>query len=283
MNRNNIILFIIFVVFVSQGCASTGVIKTLPTENRPIEINEKQKNVLTREEAEEVLTKRPNIILGEKLTYMIAWNGIPVGFITAKVTGPFDYQGNDVYQVVLKTESNKYLSRIYKVEDTYISYVGVKDLASKRYEADRKEGNYKKHVVVEYDMDKMKAEYTSLTDGSVKYADIKEPVHDLVSAMYYFLSVPVKLHDKVNITVNLNEKNYELYGEVEQFDVVKLPSLGSHTAFRVRPYALLKGKHYKKGSGYLYFSTAEKRYPLYGVVWIPFGKVTATLKTIEKI
>jgi hypothetical protein len=96
------------------------------------------------------------------------------------------------------------------------------------------------------------------------------------------MTLPVKLDDEINITVNLNEKNYELFGKIESVDLIRLPRLGSFPAFKVRPYALLKGERYKKGSGWMYFMVDKKRYPIYGVVWIPFGRVTSTLVSMEE-
>jgi hypothetical protein len=156
-------------------------------------------------------------------------------------------------------------------------------MTSRRYEADRKEGNYRKHVIVEYDFEKMEAVYTNLTDGTVKRCPISKNVQDPLSAICYFMTLPITLGEEVNMTVNLNEKNYQLFGKVEAVNVVKLPRLGSHPAFKLRPYAKLKGKHLRRGSGWMYFSADENRYPLYGVVLIPFGRVTATLRTIEDI
>jgi len=265
------ILIIIF-SFIFCGCASTGKIKSFSREKD-----------ISQEKSVKTISKTPVFFTGKRFTYAIAWNGIPVGQITAEIGDIKEYRGDDVYPVLLKTKSNKFLSKIYRVEDIYTSYISVSEMMSRRYEADRKEGNYRKHVIVEYDYEDRKATYTNLTDGSVKYCEIKDNVQDPVSAMCYFMSLPVNLNDKINITVNLNEKNYELYGKIESLDVIKLPDLGSSPAFRVRPYAVLDGEHVKKGRGYMYFAASRKRYPIYGVLWIPFGKVTATLRAVENI
>jgi hypothetical protein len=169
------------------------------------------------------------------------------------------------------------------VADTYLSYVDVEDMSSRRYEADRKEGRYRKHVVVEYDFGSKEAIYTNHTDGSVKRCSITEPVHDPVSAMCYFMTLPVKQGDKVHVTINLNEKNYELYSMVEDLGLVKLTHLGEYSAFRMKLHAFLNGKEYRKGNAWMYFATGEKRLPLYGEVKIRFGKITATLCKEEDI
>ena len=266
-----IVVLLLTSAFIS-GCASTGSVKSL-----------KRAKDVSSEEVELKMNNMSALPEGKRFIYLIAWNGIPVGRIVAEIKPPIEYRGYDVYVAKLVTESNKFLSKIYRVEDTYTSYVDTKSISSRRYEADRKEGNYRKHVVVEYDFDKKEATYTNLTDGSVKKCPIKDNVQDPLSSMCYFMTLPVKIGDEVNITVNLNEKNYDLYGKIESLDLVNIKNFGSLPSFKVRPYAILKGEKVKKGSGWMYFSADENRYPLYGVVKIPFGKVTATLRSIEDI
>jgi hypothetical protein len=263
-------IFILSLSIIISGCATTGTVKSI---KRAPDVSEEK---IARE-----MSTKPKFHTNKKLTYSVAWNGIPVGYVDAEVGGIQKYRGRDVYVVTVVTRSNEFLSKIYRVEDTYTSYIDTEKMTSMRYEADRKEGNYRKHVIVEYDFDKLEAIYTNLTDGSVKRCSIKRDVQDPVSALCYFMTLPVKLDDEINITINLNEKNYELFGKVESIDLIKLPRLGSFPAFKLRPYALLKGERFKKGSGWMYFMVDKKRYPIYGVVWIPFGKVTSTLVKME--
>ncbi|MBD3426250.1 MAG: DUF3108 domain-containing protein [Candidatus Omnitrophica bacterium] len=272
MKKTQNILLLACLIFLLQGCASTGRVDKLSTHED-----------ISSDKAISDISTKNRFHTGKRLTYLIAWNGIPVGNIITETRDIKKYRGRDVHVVKLVTESNKFLSKIYRVEDTYISYVDAETITSRRYEADRKEGNYRKHVIVEYDFDKMQAEYTNLTDGSVKKCDITENVQDPLSAMCYFMTLPVEIGKKVHITVNLNEKNYDLYARVEAIDVVELRHLGKFPAFKVRPYAQLKGQRVKKGRAWMYFSADKNRYPLYGVVRIPFGRVTATLRSIEDI
>ncbi|MFH1665714.1 MAG: DUF3108 domain-containing protein, partial [Candidatus Omnitrophota bacterium] len=252
------------------GCAGTGIVKTVGSVKG-----------VSEEKVLEHMSRKVDLLAGREFVFLIAWNNIPVGRIVARAGDIINYRGRDVYVVQVVTESNDFLSRIYRVEDTYTSYVDARDMTSRRYEADRREGNYRKHVVVEYDFDKMEAVYTNRTDGSVKTCPIEKDVQDPLSAICYFMTLPVKPGDMVKITINLNEKNYGLFGRVEGIRVVKLARFGEMPAFRIKPYAELNGEPVDKGKGWLYFSADEKRHPLYGVVLIPFGRVTATLREIK--
>ena len=264
--------FFVFVLVILNlaGCAGTGTIKQV-----------KEVRDVSETEALESMAARPGLPSGIKLTYLMAWNGIPVGRVIAESGDIIKYKGKDVHVVTVVTESNKFLSKIYRIEDRYTSYVDTETITSRWYEADRKEGNYRKHLVVEYDFPNKEAVYTNLKDGSVKRCAIEDDVQDPLSAICYFMTMPVKPGQMIGITVNLNEKNYRLFGKVGSVEVIKLPREGARAAFRIRPYAKLGGRMVKKGRAWMYFSADEQRYPLYGVVLIPFGKVTATLLSVE--
>ncbi|MGB2631092.1 MAG: DUF3108 domain-containing protein [Candidatus Omnitrophota bacterium] len=267
------LLFAVFSLqLVLSGCANTGKIRYIGRASG-----------VTKNEVTTSMATKPQLHYRKRFTFLMAWNGIPIGSVVAEIGDIIRYRGRDVYVVTLITRSNKFLSKIYKVEDKYISYVDTETMTSRRYEADRKEGNYRKHVIVEYDFDKNEAIYTNLTDGSVKRCAIEKDVQDPLSATFYFMTVPVKVDDEIRITVNLNEKNYKVFGKVESLNLIKLPGLGSFPAFRIRPYAILGNERFKKGRGWLYVIADKRRYPLYGVVLIPFGKVTSTLAKVEDI
>lgn len=270
MRKTYILIILILVVGGVGGCVSNVPVKKIRFVKS-----------ISEEKALTDMEDKPAFHVRKRLTYLIAWNCIPVGKITAESGDIKKYQGREVYVMKLVTESNEFLSRIYRVEDTYISYIDTETMTSRRYEADRKEGNYRKHVIVKYDLEKGEAEYTSLTDGTVKRCPISENVQDPLSAICCFMTQPITLGEEVKMTVNLNEKNYQLFGKVEDVDVVKVSRLGSFPAFKLRPYARLEGEYVRKGSGWMYFSADENRYPLHGVVLIPFGRVTATLRAIE--
>ena len=254
------------------GCASIGQIKTI-----------KKTDTILKEKVIIAMEQSPKFHMNMRFTYLIAWNGIPVGRIIGETRDIITYKGKEAYVVSITTESNDFLSKIYRVEDTYTSYIDKQTMTSLRYEANRKEGSYRKHVVVEYDFDKMEAEYTNRTDGSIKKCEILDNVQDPVSVICYFMTLPIHFGEKVSLTVNLNEKNYKIYGSATDMGIVRIKNMGEFPSFRVRPYIELKNKEVKKGRAWMHFSADENRYPLYGVVRIPFGKVTATLNRIESL
>ncbi|MBD3296428.1 MAG: DUF3108 domain-containing protein [Candidatus Omnitrophica bacterium] len=270
--RTALLTFQLFAYVTLTGCASTGLVRgTEPGLETHCETSGKP------------VSRHVELPAGKRFEFDVAWNRIPVGKVSAEVRPATVYRGREVHEVTVKTGSNRFLSAIYRVEDVYTSYVDAETFTSRRYEADRREGNYRKHVVVEYDLRNNRAVYTNYTDGSVKTCYVEKQVQDPVSAMAYFMTMPVDEEKTVRITVNLNEKNYDLTGTIGKREIVDLQGLGVYTGRRIRPSVTLGGRKVRKGRAWMYFSDDKNRYPLYGVVRIPFGSVTATLRKIEDL
>jgi hypothetical protein len=83
----------------------------------------------------------------EKLTYEVRWLGLPVGTFSTSVTGIKNYKGRDAYLLEAKIKTNAFLSKIYKIEDRFVSYMDTEKLYTLRQEAYRREGKYKKDAI----------------------------------------------------------------------------------------------------------------------------------------
>lgn len=220
----------------------------------------------------------PRMPLSEELTYKIKWLGIPVGIATARINGIKNINGRDAYELVITAKTNDFCSKIYKVEDRYVSYMDVKEFYTLRHEVYRREGRYKKDAVTDFDQVNHKAYFKHLFNKSTKIVDIPPNTQDSVSIAYYFRLVPVKLGEMKKFSVYNNESVYQIYGMIEKKVTIKVPHIGPKEAFLIQPYAKLKGEEVKKGSARGYFSCDEKRVPLIGIVKGPvFTEVVAYL------
>ena len=263
-------LLLLPVMLLASGCAGTATIRRLSAGAPP---------------AGKVALPEATLIVGEKLTFLAAWKGIPVARATATVESLMSFKEYEVYKIVVTAKTNKVLSKLFRVEDTFTSYVDKEKLISRRYEAIIREGRYKKDLVVDYDLDRSVAINTNLLDGSVKETPIEKDVHDPISAAYSFRTMPIKIGDEVRMTVNLNEKNYKVVADVEKAVRIDLPGIGEFGAFLIRPYVMLEGKRQKRGKAWGYLSSDKKRLAAYMAVrvleipWI--GGVTATLEKVE--
>lgn len=215
--------------------------------------------------------------VGEELTYELAWVGIPVGTVVARVKGIERLDGREAYVVELTARTNAFCSKIYPVDDTYVSYIDKERYVSLKHVVRRREGRYRKDAVTVFDHTAKKAYFHNLGDGSRKTFDIPADAQDSLSAAYYFRTIDAHVGQKIGYTVVNNEEVYSLFGLIEKKAFIRVGNV-SYETFYVEPYAVLKGERVKKGSASGYFSCDNLRIPVYGMVRAPlFTKITAVL------
>ncbi len=227
-------------------------------------------------------TKGP--ILGEKLTYILRWGFIPVGWATLHVQEIKEYEGKRVYHIVMKAWSNSFLSTFYKLRDTVETYMDVEGLFSHRFYKNQSEGGYRADEEIRFDYEKKKGFYHSFRNGSSKEFEIPVHVQDALSSIYYFRSLPIKKGESLFMDVNADEKNWKLEIQVKDFEKNKeVRKFGLMDAFYVEPLAQFKGMFERRGRVWVWISTDRRRLPFFVRSKVPFGSVTATLVKAEII
>ena len=219
----------------------------------------------------------------EKLTYNVKWLGIPVGTLTSSIKGTEKIGSKEVYVLEAIFKTNGFCSKIFPVNDRYVSYVEKEGLRTLRHEVYRREGKYKKDAITVFDHDKGKAYFRNLLDKSEKVFDIPEGVHDFLSAYYFFRSLPLKVGDKIRYTVSTNEKNYQVVVMVKSHAALTLGALGKKKALLIQPYVMLQGKELKEGAARGYYDTQGSRPLLGAIITAPlFTKITAFLSKEDR-
>lgn len=206
----------------------------------------------------------------ERCVFTVKWLGIKVGTITASINGIKKVNGRDAYVLEAVARTNEFCSRIYPVDDRYVSYMDTERLSTLRHEVYRREGRYRKDAVTDFDQEAHKAYFRNLLDGSTKTVDIPDDVQDALSAGYYFRMIPLEIGKQVGLRVYNNEQVYDLLGIADRKKTITMPRLGARAAFHIQPYALLDGKAVKKGKADGWFSCDRARVPLLVSVRAPF-------------
>jgi len=221
--------------------------------------------------------------VGEKLTYEVRWMGVPVGLAYFNVKEIANVNGSDCYHIIVTVKSNAFLSKIYRVEDEFHTYIDKEKLYSQRFIKKQAEGRYRSHEIVNYDHGQRKAVYKSLRNDSVKEFDIKEGTQDDLSAIYYFRIQDIDLSKKIIMDVNADEKNWALEIRILGRGFMNISRIGKVEAIEVEPIATrVDGKKMQKGRLWLWFSADEARLPLAAKARAPIaGTVTAILVGIE--
>lgn len=220
----------------------------------------------------------------QKLTFEVRWLGIRVGTLTTAILGIKNYQGRDVYVLEATMQTNSFLSKIYRIEDRFVSYMDVQNLSTVRHEVYRRDGKYIKDAITEFDQVAHKASFKNLIDKTEKTFEIPEGVHDILTACYYFMLLPVNVGEKIEYFVCNNEKNYQFYGMIDSRSTIKIPAFDNKEteALLILPYAKLKGKKVDEGDVNAYFSNDKVKIPLMAIVKGPlFTEVSIALVKVD--
>lgn len=261
----------------TMGCASS----VQKEANLLLQFQNAPKINLSRAVSEDTnaLMKIPE---SEKLTYKANYLGMNIGTITAIAKGKTVLNGRPVYQFEIHAQTNGFFSKVFKVEDKFVSYLDCKHLRVVRLEEHRREGNYKKDSTIDFDYEKGIAHFRNAIDKTEKFVKIPANVLDVVSANYVARTYAWSVGHVLEMDIYASEKVYNMFGIVKGKKEIRLPELGKQEAFLFQPYAKLDGKDVKEGSATAYFSAERNLIPLMGLVKTPiFGKASIVLSKVE--
>jgi len=234
--------------------------------------------------AADIIIEKPERRLPDRevMKFNLKWIGFSIGTVTMSINGIEKINGRDAYYLEALFESNKFLSKIYRIEDRFVSYMDVENLYTLRQEVYRSEGKYRKRAVIDFDQAAHKAHFRDLIAKSEKVIDIPADVQDTLSACYYFMLLPLKAGDTIDYSVYNSEQVYRLMGLISEKAFIKTPGLGLKEAFGIKPYVDLNGQRVQKGELKAYFSCDKRRIPLMGrIKGVVFAEAAFSLTKIE--
>lgn len=222
------------------------------------------------------------LFLGEKIKFEISYLGIPVGEAISEVKEIVKVNGRDAYHIEINIRSHAVLDWIYKVRDTHHSYIDIEHFHSLRYEKKIKEGNYWTDESMEYDQDAHIGRFYSRKDNTRKEMFVPKNVQDQISCCYWFRLQDIKPDSKSLISVNADEKNWDLEVVTHGVKEMKVDPVGVFQAIEVEPIILFEGFFVRRGKVHGWMSMDERRIPLMMKVKVPvLGNVIATLAEYE--
>ncbi|MCX5687881.1 MAG: DUF3108 domain-containing protein [Candidatus Omnitrophica bacterium] len=261
-------LIISMIIFIS-GCGITSSYK-IKEARKPEEIK--------------IEVPKPQLRVGEKLTYKAEWMGMDVGFATLLVKEITELNGHEVYCIVAKAETTSFVAKLFKIEDEIATYVDIKELYPIRFDKKQKEGKKYRDEYVDFDQEKGKAICVSRITNEKKEFNVPKGVQDPVSCIYYFRLSSINPGEVLFANVHLDDKNWFLETKVTGRGIVNIKGLGNWQAFMAQPMSWFQGELNKNAKVSIWFSADQQRVPLLIVVQsnIPFvGTITITLQKIE--
>ena len=221
--------------------------------------------------------------VGEKLTYKIYWGFLPVGTSTASSKW-IQEDGRRLLSIKFRSKSNKFLSKIYPVDDHIESIIDPATFLPIRYTKKMRQGGYRCDEITHFDHKQGLATWRSLLKGNKKIYKIGPTTRDIVSFMYFMRSKDQIFRPGMNDlqTIMSDEKLYDLSIKPLEIEEVSLPKLGRIPSVKFEPKAAFEGIVVRKGKMALWVSNDEQRVVTQVAVKIPVASVRIKLIRVEK-
>ncbi len=212
---------------------------------------------------------------GERLTYEVGYLSITAGTAIFDIAKEPEYiRGRPCYKVSFVTMSSKSLEFIYKVHDTYRTYIDVDGIFPWKFEQHLRERNYSKDYSAEFDQLANKA---MTTEGTF---DIPAFVHDMVSAFYYVRTLDLskaKRGDVIRLKNFVDGKSHDLGVYVLGRERVEVTA-GVFDCIQIEPKIVSGSPFGFKGRLRVWLSDDDRKIPIKVSTEIPIGSIYSELK-----
>ncbi len=209
--------------------------------------------------------------VGEKFEYSVGWgNVLKAGKVSLEVEDIVQYQGHDVYRVVVKGRSTKLFSLFYRVRDKLESLIDVNELFTRRYWTKQDEGHKKRQRKYEFDQENNTVKYKE-KDYYIRYG-----IHDEISAVFYIRTLDLQVGKSVYVDIFAKRKNWQVKCNVKKIETIKVPA-GRFETILVEPELRFDGIM-KKGKIKVWFTNDKRRIPVKVRSKITIGSILIKLE-----
>jgi len=232
--------------------------------------------------------------VGEKLVYRVTRNRVPIGEATFSVKRKTSVQGREACYFSMESRSNKAAGVIYRVNNSFKSYVDCETGQSLLFVRDTRQGTYKVQRSkdrMEFDYQKSLVNYTKIEEGGARNVVAKPipgSVQDPLSVFYYLRGFPLVAGKTREVLVAAPELTRILVVNALRVEELSLPGIGR---FDTNLLELNNGGA-EKGSYTpgIFVSTGpiqiwaetHTNIPLKAIFFLPvLGKVTVVLQNTE--
>jgi len=212
--------------------------------------------------------------VGEKLVFSVQYGLVTAGEATLEVRNLATIGGRPCYRIVSDARTNDFFSKFFAVRDRYESYMDTTSLYSLRYEKHLREGKYKKDDAVDFDQVAHRAVYKDKT------VPIPPRTQDVLSAMYYVRTLPLKVGQSISLANHTDGKNYPLIVRVLGKEHVKVDA-GEFDCIIVEPILRGPGVFTQQGRLTVWLTDDRRRMPVLMKSKVVIGHVAAILKSYE--
>jgi hypothetical protein len=218
--------------------------------------------------------------VGEIITYHLHWGYIPVGSATGR-TEWTDYNGRRVLAIRIRTLSNKFVEKMYPVDDTIESLVDPETFLPLQFTKNLSEGKHRYYEVTTFDHTNLLAHWESRITGKKRVFRLTPGIRDIPSLMYYLRTRTFTPGTREVFSVMADDKIYEMQLNIEKKERVDLPRYGKVASIRTEPEASFEGLFVRRGKIWVWISDDERRLATQIVGSVPVATVRAVLERVE--
>lgn len=212
---------------------------------------------------------------GERLEYDVGYKFISAGTAVFQVDKePQIINGRPCFKVTFGVASHKSLEFIYKVRDSYVTYLDVDGIFPWKFEQRIREKNFSKDYVANFDQVAHKA---ITTEGTF---DVPEFVHDIVSAFYFVRTYDLKKAkkgDQIRMKNFFDREVHDLVVNVLGRQRIEVDA-GTFDCVVIEP-KIAKGSPFGfNGRLLMWMSADDRKIPIKVSTEIPIGSIDAELR-----
>jgi Protein of unknown function (DUF3108) len=218
----------------------------------------------------------------EALTYGIEWRLINAG----KVSVDWAFPSNDSAQIKLKVESMGLVSKLFKVEDTYIANMGA-GLCGQSVQLTSQEGNRERETKITFDYPNHRADYLERDRAKntvilARETDIPPCVHEIAGGLYFMRTLNLEPGQSALVPLTDGKKSVVAKVEAQQREEVKTPA-GAFKTIRYEAYVFNNVLYRRPGHLYVWLTDDQRRLPVQIRVrmQVTIGTITVQLEKHE--
>ena len=154
--------------------------------------------------------------VGEQITYKIHYGFVNAAEAVMKIKPQYEkVNGKDCYRVVIEGRTTGMFDLFMRVRDEFGTYIDKDLIAPRKFYRKIEEGKYRKHEIVNFDIEHKKATVNKYDDKKKKWKgseefDTYQYAQDLVSAYYYLRTLNFDQYtkgDTIDIKIFFDDEN----------------------------------------------------------------------------
>lgn len=208
--------------------------------------------------------------VGETLRYDIGWQSIVAGRGQMVVNAPVDTNSRLCFPVVSTVESTPFFSTFYRVDDSAVSFVDVRQLYPIRFEKYLREGKYRSDQIADFDPTTGKA-YTPKDT-----IDIPPYVQDALSLLYYVRTLELKPNTEFTVENFTGKKAYTLTVRILHRERIEVKA-GTFSTIVVEPLLQAAGLFKQEGKLKVWLTDDRLHLPVLMKSKVLVGSIVAEL------